>query len=241
MPYAQPQVWYTHAGDGSTTGYYAVPQYSNKAWTAGQRVRPLTTPAVGNERVYVCTIAGTSTVEPTWTFTKGAAQNATGATFTECTGEPGVNGDLTNALQWTASSTPALGRVIYDPTSNTIQICTVTAAGAASKPTFSATAGVVTSDGATCKWTSLGPPSSFPAFAAPHARLTSAFTANWGAAGNDYFIADNSAETSTVLLSFNNGTVTAPSRVFSVDRTTFADLVRENRERKRGYVGDWVI
>ena len=26
-----------------------------------------------------------------------------------------------------------------------------------------------------------------------------------------------------------------------VDRTTFADLVREDRERKRGYVGDWVI
>jgi len=26
-----------------------------------------------------------------------------------------------------------------------------------------------------------------------------------------------------------------------VDRTTFADLVRENRERKRGYIGDWVI
>ena len=26
-----------------------------------------------------------------------------------------------------------------------------------------------------------------------------------------------------------------------VDRTTFADLVRENRERKRGYVGDWMI
>jgi Rrf2 family protein len=26
-----------------------------------------------------------------------------------------------------------------------------------------------------------------------------------------------------------------------VDQTTFADLVRENRERRRGYVGDWVI
>ena len=26
-----------------------------------------------------------------------------------------------------------------------------------------------------------------------------------------------------------------------VDRTTFADLIRESRERKRGYVGDWVI
>jgi DNA-binding IscR family transcriptional regulator len=26
-----------------------------------------------------------------------------------------------------------------------------------------------------------------------------------------------------------------------VDRTTFADLIRENHERKRGYVGDWII
>jgi Rrf2 family cysteine metabolism transcriptional repressor len=26
-----------------------------------------------------------------------------------------------------------------------------------------------------------------------------------------------------------------------VDRTTFSDLVRENREKKRGYVGEWVI
>lgn len=26
-----------------------------------------------------------------------------------------------------------------------------------------------------------------------------------------------------------------------VDRTTFADLVRENRQRRRGHVGDWTI
>ena len=26
-----------------------------------------------------------------------------------------------------------------------------------------------------------------------------------------------------------------------VDRTTFADLIQENLERKKGYVGDWVI
>jgi Rrf2 family protein len=26
-----------------------------------------------------------------------------------------------------------------------------------------------------------------------------------------------------------------------VDHTTFADLIKENRERRRGYVGDWVI
>jgi len=26
-----------------------------------------------------------------------------------------------------------------------------------------------------------------------------------------------------------------------VDRTTFADLIKENREKKKGYVGDWTI
>jgi hypothetical protein len=26
-----------------------------------------------------------------------------------------------------------------------------------------------------------------------------------------------------------------------VDHTTFADLLKENRERKRSYVGDWII
>ena len=97
MAYAQPQAWYVHSGNGSTTGYYAIAQYSNKAWTAGQLVRPLAAQTVGNERTYVCTTAGTSTVEPTWTFTKGALQNASGATFQECSGEPGLNGDISAA------------------------------------------------------------------------------------------------------------------------------------------------
>lgn len=221
MAYAQPQAWYVHAGNGSTTGYYAVPQYANQAWSAGQLVRPLTAPPVGSERVYVCTVAGTSTAEPTWTYTKGALQNATGGvTFAECTGEPGVNGDLTNCLQWTASSTPALGRVIYDPSSSSLQICTTSAAGAATKPSFSVTAGVITSDGATCKWTSLGPASNFTPWSAPHARLNNASATGYGVGGNDFYLADNSAETTSATVAYNIGTVPiGPCRVMSVDHT----------------------
>jgi hypothetical protein len=220
MAYAQPQAWYVHSGDMATTGYWAVPAYSNKAWTVGQLCRPLTAQAVGNERVYVCTTAGTSSAEPTWAFTKGVLQTATGGVvFQECSGECALNGDLTNAIPWAASSTPVLGRVIYDPTSNSIQICTVSAAGAASKPTFSATAGVVTSDGATAKWTSLGLASAWSSnWAAPMARLSSATIANAGAAGNDFYVADNSLEVTTVAVVLNIGSTTAASRVMSVDR-----------------------
>jgi hypothetical protein len=218
VAYAQPQAWYVHSGDMATTGYWAVPQYSNKTWTAGQLCRPLTAQAVGNERVYVCTTAGTSSAEPTWAFTKGVLQTATGGViFQECSGECALNGDLTNALQWTASSTPALGRVIYDPTTASLQICTVSAAGAASKPTFSATAGVITSDGATAKWTSLGLASAFGLWAAPCARLSVANIAGAGTTGNDFYVADNSAETTTVGVAYSIGSTTFPSRVISVD------------------------
>ena len=220
MAYAQPSSWYVHAGDGATTGYYAIAQYSNKAWTAGQLVRPLTAPALGSERVYVCIVAGTSTAEPTWTFTKGAGQAAGGGVvFIECSGEAGVNGDIVNCPQWTINSTPPLGRIIYDPTSNALHACTQTGAGInGAKPTFSATLGGVTVDNA-ARWTNIGPPSNFGSFAAPHARVGNATAATWGAAGNDIYIADNSAETSTAQILINLGTSTSPSRFLSVDHT----------------------
>ena len=224
MAYAQPQAWYINAGDGATTGYYAIATYTNKAWTAGQLVRPSSAPALGNERAYVCTVAGASTVEPTWTFTKGALQNATGATFQECTGECALNGDLVNALQWTVSSTPALGRVIYDPTTNSLQICTVSAAGGTGvKPSFSVTPGVVTND-ASARWTSLGLASAWGPFAAPHARTVNAGTATWGVAGNDFYLADNSNEVSSATVAINIGSTTSPCRFFSVDRSSITTL-----------------
>ena len=106
--------------------------------------------------------------------------------FQECSGECALNGDLTNAIPWAVTSNPVLGRVIYDPTSNSIQICTVSAAAAASKPTFSATAGVVTDDSAN-RWTSLGLASAWSSTGLRRwLGYPSATIANAGAAGNDF-------------------------------------------------------
>jgi hypothetical protein len=216
MAYAQPQAWYINAGNGSTTGYYAITQFSTSTtYVAGQLVRQLTAPAIGSERVYVTIGGGIVGTEPTWVLTKGSI---TGGIFQECTGEPGVNGDLTNCLQWTVSSTPPLGRVIYDPTTASLQICSISAAGSATKPSFSATAGVTRTDGS-AQWCSLGLASNFGAFAAPHARTLNALANTWGAVGNDFYLADNSAEVTSAITALNLGTLTSPIRFFSVDHT----------------------
>ena len=122
------------------------------------------TPALGNERVFVCIIAGTSNGSvPTFTNTKGAiaGPNSDGSSWQECTGQPGVNGDITNSPVWPTSSTVTLGQIIYDSTSGSLQICSVSSGNTlGSKPTFSATAGVITNDSSN-RWTSLGLASSF--------------------------------------------------------------------------------
>jgi hypothetical protein len=87
---------YVNGGDGSTTGYYAVPK-----WTALQAVlstdnggrgtyrRQLAAPAIGSERVFRCTVSGTTgAAEPAWVLTKNGVTAADGtATWTECTGQ----------------------------------------------------------------------------------------------------------------------------------------------------------
>ena len=221
MAYAQPQAWYVHSGDMATTGYWAISQFSaGAAYTVGQRVRPLTAQTVGNERVYICTTAGTSTTEPTWTFTKGANQVSGPVAFGECSGESVLNGDMTGALQWTINSTPPLGRVIYDPSTNTLQFCTVSALGkvSAGSPVFQGTLGQVTTTDGSARWTCLGPPSNYGNWAAPCARLSTSNIAGAGTSGNDFYVADNSLETTTAAVVFNMGSTTLPSRVMSVDR-----------------------
>ena len=47
--------WYVNYGDGSTTGYYAVPKRpQNAAVAAGAIVRQFTAPSKLNERVFIC-------------------------------------------------------------------------------------------------------------------------------------------------------------------------------------------
>lgn len=225
MAYAQPQAWYIHSGDGLSSGYYGVPAYSNKTWTAGQLCRPLTGTglSIGNERVYICTAATPtlSTAEPTWTFTKGAVQTATPSTvtFQECSGEPALNGDLTNCPIWNASSNPPIGRIIYVSSNGTLQICSVSSGvSLASVPAFSATPGVVTNDSAN-RWVCLGAASAFGPWSAPAARVSLANITNAGTSGNDFYVADNSQELTSLAVVLNMGSSAVPSRIMSIDNT----------------------
>lgn len=223
--------WYTNFGNGSSTGYYAVPVWPGalQSVSAGTWCRQLTTPAVGSERCFVALTTGTTgAAEPVWVVTRGADTGANidgTVTWQECTGMPGPCGDLTNANTWLQYKNTAvsLGASIYDATSGSLQICsTAGTAGNGASPSFSATAGVVTSDGATLKWTSLGPTSNYTtAFKYPHARLANAFTATWGAAGNQFAVASNHAETqSTALTLTSPGTLALPCNVYCISSST---------------------
>lgn len=219
--------WYINYGNGSTTGYYGVSVWATlTSYSAGQWVRQAATPTVGNERCFVCVVAGTSLVsEPTWTVTRGAkTAEAAGPTWQECTGMPGPCGDLTNSVVWLTVKNTAvtLGEVIYDSVSGSLQICsTAGTAGNGASPSFSATAGTTTADN-TITWTSLGPTSNYTtAFKYPHNRLSNSFTATWGVAGNNFYLSNNSAETRSTSFTLTiPGTSSAPSYAYCVTDTT---------------------
>lgn len=223
--------WYIHFGNGSSTGYYAVPVWSNHTAVAGEIIRQATAPAVGSERCFVCTTAGaTGAVEPTWTTTRGALNTSSAAVYQECTGIAGLNGDLTNTPNWTTVKNTAvtLGQVIQRNSGGSLQICTV--AGTASngaEPSFSNTAGVTTTDGGVT-WTSLGAPGGFTIWSAPHARLANAYAANWGQAGNDFYDCDAGAETQAAAMTLTSpgaATGSKPTRTLSVRAASSAPPV----------------
>lgn len=214
-------VWYVNYGNGSSTGYYAVPVWATAhAYTAGDMVRPLTAPAVGNERLYVCSVSGTSTTEPTWTFTKGVINAGTLESFQECTGQPGVNGDATNTPAWTVSNSFTLGQVITNVAGTGWFICKVSGTSAGSQPAGLATPVVnaVTTDN-TATWTCIKT-SAFANWGAPHARLANSFASTWGAAGDTFYVGDNHAETqSTAITLTSPGTASSSCSIFCADRT----------------------
>lgn len=216
--YTSPGAWYVSSAAWSLVSAWA----ASHSYSAGALVRQNAAPTVGNERVFACIVAGTSGAsEPTWVVTKGAKTTDSSVTWIEVTGQPGVNGDTTNSAVWQASKAPPLGMIIYDSTSGALQVCTTASGNSlASVPTFSATAGVTTNDSSNV-WTSLGAASGFAAWAAPARRGAIVFATNWGVAGNDFYFADNHAESQTTALTFNppGANNLQGSRCLSVDHT----------------------
>lgn len=223
-----PLVWYVRDdAPTSTIGWSAVTAWSTGASkAAGVLVRQLATPTVNNERVFAAIVAGTThaTTEPTWGVTKGAKTTDNTVTWQEVTGQPGINGDIGNTPTWlqNKNTSVSLGLIVQRASAGSLQIVsTAGTTGNGAEPSFSNTAGVTTSDN-TVTWTSLGAPGNFTAWAAPHARLANAFTSNWGAAGNTFYLGDDHAETQSSTNNISNpGAVASPGPVFvySVDHT----------------------
>ena len=218
-------VFYVNAGNGTSTGYYAVtPWAATTAVAAGVFRRQLATPTVGNERCFVCTVAGTTGgSEPSWVLTRGGLTTDGSVTWQECTGMAGTNESTqTNAPTWTTVKNLAvsLSEVIYDSGSASLQICsTAGTAGNGSTPSFSATAGVTTTDN-TITWTSLGLASGFSGWQYPHARIANALAIGWAApiANSKVYVSGNSAETQASALTLSTqGTPALPVVVLCVN------------------------
>ncbi len=205
--------WYCNFGDGVTTGYYGVVVWQANTVTAAGTLRRQTAPALNDERVFIAIVGGTThaTTEPTWVVTRGGKTTDNTVTWQECTGESGMNGDVTNTPNWTTvkNTSVTLGQIIKRDNAASYQICsTAGTAGNGAEPAFSNTAGVTTADN-TITWTSLGVVGNFTGGQAPHARLQNAVVNTWFAVGNTVFVGDNHAETQAAAMFFNGAAVNA--------------------------------
>lgn len=216
--------WYLNYGNGSSTGYFATAQWTAlTAYTAGQRVRQLAAPTVGNERIFICIIAGTSLAsEPTWVLTYGAkTAEAAGPTWMEITGRSAVNGDLTNTNNWTALKNKALvlGQLMVNVAADHYFIVTTAGTtGNGAEPSWSTTTGATTADNGVT-WTCIGAIGSFSGWSSPAPRKSILAGTGFMAAGNVcYADGANHAETQSAALTIttSNGTALKPLQFLSV-------------------------
>lgn len=207
----------------STIGWSAVTAWvANTVIAAGLLRRQSATPTVGNERVFVSIVAGTThlTTEPTWTVTKGAKTTDNTVTWQECTGQPAVNGNITDtpASSTVRSTNPGLGKIVKNNAATHLFICSTAGTCGAGEPTYVTTAVGNTTTDSGCTWTYIG--TSFSSWAAPHARLANSTGINWGIAGDTILFGDDHAETQAAALSYAPpGTLVSPTYYYSIDHT----------------------
>jgi hypothetical protein len=219
--------WYVNDGDNSTTGWWAVGTWNNnggagRAWTAGQIVRQSGTPTVGNERCYICIVAGTggTGADPLTTFTRGVKITDGTATWQECTGASAVNGDVTNTPVWTAGTAYTLGQIIKRVNAASYWICSTAGTAGGSEPAWANNNAGTTRTDNTATWTCLGVVGNFTGWQAPHARLANAFASTWGQAGNSFFVASEHAETQSTSMTLTApGTAASPVFIYCVTKT----------------------
>ena len=208
--------WYCNFGNGTLTGYYAVtvrPQ--NTAVAAGVIRRQFTTPTVGNERCFICIVAGTTanTTDATWTLTRGAKTTDGTATWQECTGASAVNGDLTNTPTWTATTAYTLGAIVKRVNAASYWICSTAGTSGGSEPAWANDNAGTTRTDNTATWTCLGAVGNFTGGQAPFARLASACASTWFAAGSTIYIGDNHAETQATAITITPAGTGVPTSV----------------------------
>jgi hypothetical protein len=216
MAFAGTTTWYTSSARWSAVAAWA----ASTAYAAGALIRQSAAPSVGNERVFVAIVGGTSGgSEPSWTVTRGAKTTDNTVTWQECAGQPAVNGDAVNSPAWNAvkNTSVSLGHIIKDNAGAHFFICsTAGTAGNGAEPSWTTGAiGNTTADNSVT-WTYIGP--SFANWGAPHARFNNALTTNWGDTGTKHYIGDDHAEAQTNSIGLTaRGSNDTPLDVLCVD------------------------
>jgi hypothetical protein len=218
-------VWYIR--DNTGVGWTAVTTWSTGAVkTAGTLIKQLAAPTVGNERVFIAVVGGTTGgAEPTWVITKGGKTTDNTITWQECTGQPGINGDVINTPNWAAikNTAVALGYIIKNAASTFLFICsTAGTAGNGAEPTWTNTAGITTADN-TITWTCIGA-ATFTNWAAPFSRLNNSLITTWAVAGDIIYVAADHNETQASIIGFNGGAINQAISIYCVPVTTIPPI-----------------
>jgi hypothetical protein len=132
----------------------------------------------------------------------------------------------TAVTAWAASTAYNVGdirRQLAAPTVGNERVwrCTTAGTSGGSEPAWTLTKGSTTNDN-TVVWTEITGNETYNqgTFAAPHARLVTAVSSSWAAAGDRVYVANNHAATQSTSLTITSaGTVAAPMQILCINAT----------------------